>query len=326
MALRAAAYASLPLALLGTDTAPGCGCTVSHCCTAAPAYNNSEDLSDSLAHLFNASRYDFYDRWMIGILRNGSGYSAACSLLHLVPGIFDQDSGGACSDLAFSMGDTTVCEAINASAEERETLSAERPCGGEGQRRCEPFSVLSFFLEPGTCAELQDGACWESREGNASYGWDGAETTWGADQALVGDARLQWSATCQQHKVLPSGWRVGVGGLKVQAKWLDYSYGVEATLGPDDWLGGGVGGLPRWQCFDVPGGPSAGDTAQDGPPGFDVPDYRYLIYSVGELPCNGGNGEAESESESPLSSGSSGTSFAALAHAVAAAAVAGASA
>jgi hypothetical protein len=307
MALRAAVYASLPLALLGTDTAPGCGCTVSHCCTAA--YNNSEVVS--LAYLFNVSRYSSSGRRMMS--RDSSGYSAACSLLNLVPGIFDQDSGGACSDLAFSMGDTTVCQAISASAGEREILLAEKPSLSE------PFSVLSAFLEPGTCAELQDGACWESREGNATYSWDGEvqDSSWCAVQALVGNAKLQWSVTCPQE-----------GGLKVQAKWLDddsptvtlpdgveaahcptdgsgnYSGGVEATLGADGWLGGGVGGFPRWQCFDVPGGPS---------------DYRYLMYSVGELPCGGNGGP-------PLNSGSSSTSLAALAHAAAAAVVVGASA
>jgi hypothetical protein len=317
MTLRAGVYASLPLALLGTDAAPGCGCTVSHCCT--EAYSNSQDLS--LAHLFNVSRYGSHGKSMMG--RNSSGYSAACSLLNLVPGIFDQDSGGACSDLAFSMGDTTVCEAINASAEERMILVAEKRAILDpfGRGLIEPFSILSAFLEPGTCAELQDGACWESREGNATYSWDGAVTVqdsrWCAVQALVGDARLQWSVTCPQE-----------GGLKVQAKWLDddstnnwladdwpnnwhcptdgsgnYSDGVEATLGVDDWLGGEVGGYPRWQCFDLPGGPS---------------DYRYLMYSVGELPCNGGNGGP------PLSSGSSSTSLAALAHAAAAAVVVGA--
>lgn len=311
MALRAVVYASLPLALLGTDTAPGCGCTVSHCCTAA--YSNSEALSRSLAHLFDASRYVSHGQSVMS--RNSSGYSAACSLLNLVPGIFDQDSGGACSDLAFSMGNTTVCEAINASAEEREILAAEKT-----YPLSEPFSVLSAFLEPGTCAELQDGACWESREGKATYSWDGAvqDSSWCAVQALVGDARLQWSVTCPQE-----------GGLKVQAKWLDddsptvtlpdgveaahcptdgsgnYSDGVEATLGADGWLGGGIGGFPRWQCFDVPGGPS---------------DYRYFMYSVGELPCNGGNGGPQ------LSSGRSSTSLAALARAAAAAVVVGASA
>jgi hypothetical protein len=236
--------------------------------------------------------------------RNSSGYSAACSLLNLVPGIFDQDSGGACSDLAFSMGNTTVCEAINASAEEREILSAEKT-----YPLSEPFSVLSAFLEPGTCAELQDGACWESREGNATYSWDGEvqDSSWCAVQALVGNAKLQWSVTCPQE-----------GGLKVQAKWRDddstddcptdgsgnYTDGLDATLGADGWLGGGVGGFPRWQCFDVPGGPS---------------DYRYLMYSVGELPCGGNGGP-------PLNSGSSSTSLAALAHAAAAAVVVGASA
>lgn len=299
MALRFGVYASLPLALLGTDTAPGCGCTVSHCCTAA--YNNSEGLS--LAHLFNVSRYSSHGQSMMS--RNSSGYSAACSLLNFVPGIFDHERGGACSDLAFSMGDTTVCEAINASAEERETLLAEKPSLSE------PFSVLSAFLERGTCAELQTGACWVSREGNATYSWDGAvqDSSWCALLALVGDARLQWSVTCAQE-----------GGLKVRAKWLDddstadcptdgsgnYSDGVEATLGADDWFGGGAGGFPRWQCFDVPGGPS---------------DYRYLMYSVGELPCDDGNGGKEG---TPLNSDSASTSLAALARAAAAAAVVGA--
>jgi len=299
MALRFGVYASLPLALLGTDTAPGCGCTVSHCCTAA--YNNSKGLF--LPRLFNVSRYSSHGQSMMS--RNNSGYSAACSLLNFVPGIFDQDSGGACSDLAFSMGDTTVCEAINASAEEREILLAEKPSLSE------PFSVLSAFLERGTCAELQKGACWVSREGNATYSWDGAlqDSSSCTVQALVGDARLQWSVTCAQEV-----------GLKVQAKWLDddstddcptdgsgnYSDGVEATLGADDWLGGGAGGFPRWQCFDVPGGPS---------------DYRYLMYSVGELPCNDGNGD---NGGTLLNSDSTSTSLAALARAAAAAAVVGA--
>merc|ERR1719237_603003 len=93
------------------------------------------------------------------------------------------------------MGNKTVCEAIAASAEERDRLQAGRPAWSE------PFSAVSAFLEPGTCSELQDGTCWESREGNATYSWDGQGrqgSSWCSIQALWGMTRLQWSITYPQ--------------------------------------------------------------------------------------------------------------------------------
>lgn len=271
--------------------AAGCNCLVSHCCQEL-AYDNSLRL----AQLFNVSGHNIGGHWWE--TRDSGGYSAACSFLNLVPGVFDQDRGGVCSDLAGGMENTTVCEAISSSAEERDRFLAERPSW-------EPFSVTSAFVEPGTCAELHNGTCWESREGDAIYSWDDTahSPNWCAQHVFDTIRRFQWGMNCLQD-----------GGFKVQATFFngsgsagtcssdgseDYSDGIQVTLRTDDWLGGS-GGSPHWQCFDVPGGPS---------------DYRILAYSVGDLPC--------AVATSDMSSGSSSTSLAAIAHAAAAAVAAG---
>jgi len=275
--------------------AAGCNCPVSHCCQGL-AYNNSLRL----AQLFNVSGHNVAGSSLE--TRESGGYSAACSFLNLVPGVFDQERGGVCSDLATGMENTTVCEALSSSAEDRDRLLAER----SERPFWEPFSVTSAFVEPGTCAELQNGTCWESREGDAIYSWDDTSRIpqW-CGQHDFGSAWFQWGMNCPQD-----------GGLQVHAKWLsdsgssncstdgsdDYSDGIQVTLRTDDWLGGS-GGSPHWQCFDVPGGPS---------------DYRILAYSVGDLPC------AVTVSTSDMSSGSSSTRLAAIAHAAAAAVAAGA--
>lgn len=287
MALRAAVFASLPLSLLGAETAPGCGCQVSHCCEAFAAFNNTSPLG----YLFNGSG-PFYTSTTAGMHgdEESGGYSPACSFLNLVPGIFVQGGAtpGACSDVARGMNSTTVCEAIAASAEARERLHAGR-------------SVLSSFLEPGTCGELQDGGCWESREGRATYMWkaggrDAGDTwrhdNWCAAQGLSPwrAARVLWTVTCGS----------GEGEVSVRAKWVDgngtdnssndgdcdsrnYSGGLDATVAADEWMGGSHGS-PRWRCFDVPGG-----------------DYRLLTYIVGDTPC-----APRSSTTPPESSGSAG--------------------
>jgi len=273
--------------------AAGCNCLVSHCCQEL-AYKNPLHL----AQLFNVSGHNIAGSSLE--TRDSGGYSAACSFLNLVPGVFDQDRGGACSDLASGMENTTVCEAISSSAEERDRFLAERPSW-------EPFSVTSAFVEPGTCAELHNGTCWESREGDAIYSWDDTTRSpnWCGQHDFDTTRRFRWGMNCLQD-----------GGLKVQATWWngsvsstncssdgsgDYSDGIQVTLRTDDWLGGSDGS-PHWQCFDVPGGPS---------------DYRILAYSVGDLPC------AVATTTSDMSSGSSSTSLAAIAHAAAAAVAAG---
>jgi hypothetical protein len=279
------------MALLSACVAAGLNCQVSHCCQEL-AYNNSLRL----AQLFNVSGHNIQGHVLE--TRHSAGYSAACSFLNLVPGVFDQDQAGVCSDLAVGMENTTVCEAISSSAEERDRLLAERPSW-------EPFSVTSVFVEPGTCAELQNDTCLESREGNAIYSWDDTARSveWCAQHGFGADV-FQWGMTCVQD-----------GGLQVQAKWLsaapvsyvcssdgsdNYSDGMQVVLGTDDWLGGSGGSL-HWQCFDVPGGPS---------------DHRMLAYSVGDLPCVVGT--------SAFSSDSSSTSLAAIAHVAAAAVAVGA--
>jgi len=289
--------------------APGCNCLVSHCCQEL-AYNNPLHL----AQLFNVSGHNIAGHSLKE--RYSGGYSAACSFLNLVPGVFDQDRGGVCSDLAGGMENTTVCEALSSSAEERDRFLAERPSW-------EPFSVTSAFVEPGTCAELHNGTCWESREGDAIYSWDDTTRSpnWCGQHDFGGDFR--WDDTTRRfrwdHTTRRFRWGFNClqdGGLKVQATWWngsvsstncssdgsgDYSDGIQVTLRTDDWLGGSDGS-PHWQCFDFPGGPS---------------DYRILAYSVGDLPC------AVATTTSDMSSGSSSTSLAAIAHAAAAAVAAG---
>jgi len=232
------------------------------------------------------------------VARDRAGYSAACSLLNLIPGVFGED--GACSSSADGARNATVCEAIAASGEASGRLRAGR-------------SVLSVFLEPGTCAELQGGACWESREGNAVYEWDslsmGHWDSWCTSQVPVATPALWWSLACPSE-----------GGLGIRAKWVDgnaadsssqgqgacsrdYPGGLRATLGVDGWTAGSDGS-PRWRCFDVP--------REDMGPS----DARILVYSIGNLPC------VAPATTTAATSGGSSTRLAALAHAVAAAAAA----
>mmetsp|Transcript_63737 Transcript_63737/g.179414 ORF Transcript_63737/g.179414 Transcript_63737/m.179414 type:complete len:305 (+) Transcript_63737:80-994(+) len=302
MALRTAVLASLPVTLLRAAMAPGCGCEVSHCCDASH-FNNSQ----ALAEVFNGSLPSYASKGY-SVSRDRAGHSAACGFLNLVPGFFDEN--GTCSDSAASIQNTTVCEAVAASAEASDRLHAGR-------------SILSVFLEPGTCAE--GGACWESREGVAAYEWDSFSTghvgSW--CQGLVPRATpaLAWSTTCPSE-----------GGLSVRAKWVDgnatgapdgdgdacsrdYSGGIQATLGADGWMAGSDGS-PRWQCFDVPRGDM-------GPS-----DVRILVYSVGDLPCvatttTTTTGAATTNNHTAIS-GSLRTSLAAFAHAAAATAAVGA--
>lgn len=141
--------------------------------------------------------------------RDSGGYSAACSFLNLVPGVFDQDRGGVCSDLAGGMENTTVCEAISSSAEERDRFLAERPSW-------EPFSVTSAFVEPGTCAELHNGTCWESREGDAIYSWDDTAHS----PKLVRTTRFRNDKEVSVGHELPAGWRVQGPGNMVERQRL----------------------------------------------------------------------------------------------------------
>lgn len=294
MPLHAVFYTSLALAPLGAATAPGCRCEVSQCCE---AFNNSVTLADgSLRNRFENMFYSHLPYQddpssHIVVARNHGGYSAACSFLNLVPGVFDQE--GVCSELASSMENTTVCDAIAASAQAVDRLQEGLP-------------LLSVFHEPGTCAELQGGACWVSREGEAIYSWQiGRNVEWCASQPWTATSlQRQWSVSCPRE-----------GELSIQAHWVDdnrttcsgdYSGGLQATVTGDNWAGGSDGS-PRWRCFDVPRG-------DIGPR-----DYRLLAYSIGDLPCV----EPGSSTTSPIS-GSSSTSLAALTGVVAAAVARGA--
>jgi len=303
MAFRACVCASFLLATAGAVMAPGCGCEVHFCCE---VLNSSRILAD----IFNDSLPSHSPKGF-EVTRDRAGFWPACSLLNLIPGVFDE--GGMCSDFADGMQNTNVCEAIAASEKANDRLQAGR-------------TVLSNFVEPGTCAELQGGVCWESREGTATYQWDsfvsaGYADSWCTGQVLpvspVSTPALAWSLTCPQE-----------GGLSIRAKWVDgnatedssrnrgvcsrdFSGGLEATIGADGWTAGSDGS-PRWRCFDVP----RGDV---GPS-----EYRILAYIIGDLPCvatttnttKGGN-----TSEHIALSGSCDTSLAVLAH-VAAAAIA----
>lgn len=301
MVFRAAVYASLPATLLGAAMAPGCGCEVSHCCEAAH-FNNSQALRD----VFNGSLPSYASQGY-EYFRVRAGFSATCGFLNLVPGAFDEN--GTCSDLALGMQNTTVCEAIADSAEASDRLQAGR-------------SVLSVFVEPGTCAE--EGACWESREGIATYSWEsfsvGQGGSWCQGSGAENTTGLSWSISCPSEGP----------GLGVGAKWVngsaadpdhdkdicsrDYSGGVQATLGADGWMGGSDGS-PRWRCFDVPRGDM-------GPSEFHI-----LLYSVGDLPCVATATATTTAGDSTTtheSSGSLRTSLAAFAHATAATAALGA--
>lgn len=259
-AFRAALLAgSLPLS--GATAAPGCGCQVSSCCE-----NQFNDTFAFLGSLFSISIFpedyrhsEYYGSTAVkhGDQESG-GYLPACDLLNLV-------GPGVCSDP--TMQDATVCEAINASAD-----ASSRMRGGGSQH-----SVLSAFLEPGTCEELRGDECWEQRPGSATYSWRTGRPGGCWAQGLS-DATVLWDMACG-----------GDGELRVRAQWVDganytefsgcegRNYSVETTFSADSWNGGSDS--PRWQCMNIPGG-----------------DYRIFTYSIGPTPCL-----AEGETTPPTS-------------------------
>jgi len=266
MSLRPVSFAALPLAAFAATDAPGCGCAASHCC--GRTQNNSD-----VEAMFNAE----------GVASQGYTFatddarvSVACDFLDLIPGVHDE--GGVCSPSSHSAQNTTVCEAISASEQAVSRLHSGR-------------SMLSVFAEPGSCAELQGGACWESEAGQVYYGifhaslsndLMGASCSGSLTQltdATPALPALAWMVSCPERCE-------GDGcGLTISAKWVDgnasarfdscsgdYSGGLQATIGADGWTAGSEGS-PRWSCFDVPPG-------QMGPG-----DSRVLAYSIGDLPC-----------------------------------------
>jgi len=237
--------ATLPLS--GATTAPGCGCLVSSCC------NNQFNDTFLDPAFFSTNVFPEPIGWSMTDVRHGDqesgGYLPACSLLNLL-------GRGVCSDPAVQ--NVTVCEAISASAD-----ATSRLRGGGGQH-----SVLSAFLEPGTCDELQAGECWEQRPGNATYSWRTGRPNGCWAQGLS-DAAVLWDMTCGD----------GDGEVRIRAEWLDdakhsddhgscegRNYSADATFPAEGW--NGSSDSPRWQCLDIPGG-----------------DYRIFMYSIGQTPC-----------------------------------------
>jgi len=251
--------ATLPLS--GATTAPGCGCLVSSCC--------NDQFNDTFLQpaFFSTDVYPEPVDWAMTDVRHGDqesgGYLPACSLLNLL-------GPGVCSDP--TVQNLTVCEAIGASAD-----ASSRLHGGEGQH-----SVLSAFLEPGTCDDLQAGQCWEQRPGNATYSWRTGRPGGCWTQGL-GYATVLWEMTCGG----------GDGEVRLRAEWDatpsdDYgscegrNYSVDATFPAEGWNGSSDSDSPRWQCLDVPGG-----------------EYRIFMYSIGQTPC------LAATTRTPYSSGSS---------------------
>jgi len=276
MSVLAAVCASLPLVLLAAPTAPGCGCEVSHCCSASNA-----SIGGSLAELFSR---DLTGARTVALTMNSSGYSPFCGFLNLVP--------GSSSCAAESGRNATVCQAIAADAEAADRLQAGP-------------TILSVFVEPGACADARADACWESGEGQgggiySDYTWHswstGSRDGWCSKQVIPVAPALIWSVACPRD-----------GGLSLSAKWVDgnstdtsepcaatWAGGLRAdNLTAGDWQGG-ADGAPRWQCFDVP-------REQMG-----TSDARILLYSVGDLPCVAAGGGQDGGSEPPVSRGARG--------------------
>mmetsp|Transcript_42752 Transcript_42752/g.113506 ORF Transcript_42752/g.113506 Transcript_42752/m.113506 type:complete len:308 (-) Transcript_42752:235-1158(-) len=275
MPLRPVSFAALPLAVFGASGAPGCGCAVSHCC------EWTQNKSDFVEAVFNA---DGAGMRGYTLASDDAGVSPACSFLNLIPGVHDE--GGICSQPSHSAENATVCEAISADEQAVSRLQSGR-------------SILSVFVEPGACAGLQGGACWESEAGPAYYDWRsfdaGVGGGWCAGSVAVATPALAWMVSCPARCQGD-----GQCGLLISAKWVDgnasasepgfdscsgdYSGGLQATMGADAWTAGSEGS-PRWSCFDVPPG-------QMGPG-----SSRVLAYSIGDLPCVA----------APTTTGSSGT-------------------
>lgn len=266
MSLRSVSLAALPLTALAAAGAPGCGCAVSHCC--GWVQNNSEVES-----VFNPEGVPNKGYTMA---TDSGGVSPTCSFLNVIPGV--RDEGGICSQSSHSAQNTTVCEAISASEQAVSRLHSGRP-------------ILSVFVEPGSCSELQGGACWESEAGHtAYYSWQSFDPSsevggWCSGFVAVNAPALAWMASC------PADPDTGLGckgddqcGLLINAKWVDnndssfetcsgdYSGGLQATIGATGWTAGSEGS-PRWSCLDVPPGQMGSG------------DSRVLVYSFGDLPC-----------------------------------------
>jgi hypothetical protein len=174
--------------------------------------------------------------------------SPTCSFLNLIPGVHDE--GGVCSQSSPSAQNTTVCEAISASEQAVSRLHSGR-------------SILSVFVDPGSCAELQGGACWESEAGPARYRWEESfdssphlNMSMPATNSTPAFA-LSCSEGCKDDD--QCGLTISVTGL-------------QATIGADGWTAGSEGS-PRWTCFDLP------------PDQMGSGHYRILAYSIGDLPC-----------------------------------------
>jgi len=266
MSLRSVTVAALPLAAFAATGAPGCGCAVSQCCDWIQ--NNS-----AVEAVFNAEGVAIQG---YTLATDDADVSPTCSFLNLIPGVHDE--GGVCSQSSHSAQNTTVCEAISASEQAVSRLHSGR-------------SILSVLVEPGSCAELQGGACWKSEAGQAYYDWQSFDSSqaggWCTGSMAIATPALAWMVSCS------GGCKDDDQcGLNIGARWVDgnastygpfkdsrfepcsgdYSGGLHATIGADGWTAGSEGS-PRWSCFDVPPG-------QMGPG-----DSRVLAYSIGDLPC-----------------------------------------
>jgi hypothetical protein len=177
--------------------------------------------------------------------------SPTCSFLNLIPGVHDE--GGVCSQSSPSAQNTTVCGAISASEQAVSRLHSGR-------------SIVSVFVGPGSCAELQGGACWESEAGLAYYGWASFDSSpagvWRMDPELRLNSTLALALMVSYSE---GGKDDDQCGLTISA--TDF----QATIGADDWTAGSEGS-PRWTCFDLP--PDQMGSA-----------YSILAYSIGDLPC-----------------------------------------